>query len=83
MRTISHFINGQSVMDTSAVSGPVYNPAAGRVQAILEHGDTAILAEAVAAAKAAKPAWATTNPQSRVRVMFKFKALIEEHTNRS
>ena len=79
MRTISHFINGQSVTRTGAVESPVYDPSTGEVQAHLEHGDAAILAEAVAAAKAAQPAWAAFNPQQRARVIFKLKALIEEH----
>ncbi len=79
MRTISHFINGQTVTGASTVTSPVYNPATGQVQAILEHGDTAILDEAVAAAKAAQAAWAAVNPQRRARVIFEFKALIEEH----
>lgn len=79
MRTISHFINGQSVTGISAVTSPVYNPCTGQVQAILEHGDAEILAQAVLAAKAAQPAWAAIDPQSRARVLFKFKALIEEH----
>ena len=79
MRTISHFINGQSVTRTGAVTSPVYDPSAGQVQARLEHGDAAILAEAVAAAKAAQPAWAAIDPQRRARVLFKFKALIEDH----
>ena len=79
MRTISHFINGQSVSSAGAVTSPVYDPSTGQVQARLEHGDAAILAEVVAVAKAAQPAWAAINPQRRARVMFKFKALIEEH----
>jgi malonate-semialdehyde dehydrogenase (acetylating) / methylmalonate-semialdehyde dehydrogenase len=79
MRTISHFINGQSVTRAGAVTSPVYDPSTGEVQARLQHGDAAILAEAVAVAKAAQPAWAAINPQRRARVMFKFKALIEEH----
>jgi malonate-semialdehyde dehydrogenase (acetylating) / methylmalonate-semialdehyde dehydrogenase len=79
MRTISHFINGQSVTGTGAVTSPVYDPSTGQVQARLEHGDPAILAEAVAVAKAAQPAWAATNPQYGARVIFKFKALIEDH----
>ena len=79
MRTISHFINGRSVTGTSAITSRVYNPATGQVQANLEHGDVAILAEAVAVAKAAQPAWAAINPQRRARVIFKFKALVEEH----
>jgi malonate-semialdehyde dehydrogenase (acetylating) / methylmalonate-semialdehyde dehydrogenase len=79
MRTISHFINGQSVTRRGAVTSPVYDPSTGQAQARLEHGDAAILAEAVALAKAAQPAWAAINPQRRARVMFKFKTLIEEH----
>ena len=61
-RTISQFINGQSVTRTGAVTSPVYDPSTGRVQAHLEHGDAAILAEVVAVAKAAQPAWAAFNP---------------------
>src|SRR5271168_4059803 len=79
MRTISHFINGKSVSRTAAETTPVYDPSTGQVQAHLEHGDAAILAEAVAVAKAAQPAWAALNPQQRARVIYKFKALIEEH----
>ena len=79
MRTISHFINGERATRTGAVTSPVYNPGTGQAQAILEHGDTAVLAEAVAVAKAAQPAWAAIDSQHRARVIFKFKALIEEH----
>jgi malonate-semialdehyde dehydrogenase (acetylating)/methylmalonate-semialdehyde dehydrogenase len=79
MRTISHFINGQTLTRSGAATSPVYDPSTGQVQAHLEHGDAAVLAEAVAVAKAAQPAWAANNPQQRARVLFKFKALIEEH----
>jgi len=79
MRTISHFINGQSVTRSGAVASPVYDPSTGHAQASMEHGDAALLAEAVAAAKAAQPAWAANSPQQRARVFFKFKTLIEEH----
>jgi len=79
MRTINHFINGQSVTRTGAVTSPVYDRGTGQVQAILEHGDAAIVEEAVAIAKAAQPAWAAIDPQRRARVIFRFKALIEEH----
>jgi len=67
MRTISHFINGQSVTRADAVTSPVYDPSTGEVQARLQHGDAAILAEAIAVAKAAQPAWAAINPQRRAR----------------
>jgi malonate-semialdehyde dehydrogenase (acetylating) / methylmalonate-semialdehyde dehydrogenase len=79
MRAINHFINGQSVTRTGAFTSPVYDPSTGQVQAHLEHGDAALLAEVVAIARAAQPAWAAINSQRRARVIFKFKALIEEH----
>lgn len=79
MRTISHFIDGQSAPCTGCVTSPVYDPNTGQVQARLERGKAAILAEAVAAARAAQPAWGAADPQHRARVMFKFKALIGEH----
>jgi malonate-semialdehyde dehydrogenase (acetylating)/methylmalonate-semialdehyde dehydrogenase len=79
MRPITHFINGQSVSRAGAVTSPVNDPGAGRVQAYLERSDAATLAQAVAIGKLAQPAWAALNPQRRARVMFKFKALIEEH----
>jgi malonate-semialdehyde dehydrogenase (acetylating)/methylmalonate-semialdehyde dehydrogenase len=66
-RTISQFINGQCVTRIGAVTSPVYDPSTGQVQARLEHGDAAILAEVVAVAKAAQPAWAAINPQRRAR----------------
>jgi malonate-semialdehyde dehydrogenase (acetylating)/methylmalonate-semialdehyde dehydrogenase len=47
------------------------------VQAQVALGDQAVLDRAVAAAQAAQPAWAATNPQRRARVMFRFKELVE------
>jgi len=78
MRSISHFINGRRVACNNAFTSPVYDPSTGQVQARLEHGNAALVAKAVAAAKAAQPAWAEIAPQSRARVIFRFKALIEE-----
>jgi malonate-semialdehyde dehydrogenase (acetylating) / methylmalonate-semialdehyde dehydrogenase len=77
MRTISHFINGESVSRSGSTRSDVFDPSTGHVQARLEHGDAALLDEAVRAAKAAQPGWAATNPQRRARVMFRFKQVIE------
>jgi malonate-semialdehyde dehydrogenase (acetylating)/methylmalonate-semialdehyde dehydrogenase len=49
------------------------------VQAEVVLGDAALLERAVAAALAAQPAWAATNPQRRARVMFEFKRLVEDN----
>ncbi|HTK57800.1 MAG TPA: CoA-acylating methylmalonate-semialdehyde dehydrogenase [Sphingomicrobium sp.] len=78
MRSIEHFINGQSVADAKRQSD-VWNPSHGEVQAQVGLGTAETLQKAVDAALAAQPAWAATNPQRRARVMFKYKELIEAH----
>lgn len=59
--------------------GDVFDPSRGEVQAQVRLGDKAVLDRAVAAAQAAQPAWAATNPQRRARVLFRFKELVEAH----
>ena len=76
MRTILHHINGVAV-DGGASRQPVFDPNVGRPQAEVVLGDASVVEAAVAAAKAAQPAWAAMNPQRRARVMFEFKRLIE------
>ncbi|MGN6691437.1 MAG: CoA-acylating methylmalonate-semialdehyde dehydrogenase [Sphingopyxis sp.] len=57
--------------------GDVFNPSTGLVQARVGFSSPADLDRAVAAAQAAQPAWAATNPQRRSRVMFRFRELLE------
>ncbi|MDE0932230.1 MAG: CoA-acylating methylmalonate-semialdehyde dehydrogenase [Novosphingopyxis baekryungensis] len=76
MRIIDHFIAGESSGGGSRTSD-VFNPNDGSVQAQVPLGDAALLDKAVAAAHAAQPEWAATNPQRRARVFFKFKELVE------
>ena len=76
MRIIDHLIAGQSVASGTR-SADVFDPNSGRVQARVTLGDATTLEQAVAAARAAQPGWAATNPQRRARVMFAFKALVE------
>ncbi|NIJ18059.1 CoA-acylating methylmalonate-semialdehyde dehydrogenase [Sphingobium vermicomposti] len=59
--------------------GDVFDPNNGGVQARVALGDRALLDRAVEAAKKAQPAWAAVNPQRRARVMFNFKALVEQN----
>ncbi|HVJ71943.1 MAG TPA: aldehyde dehydrogenase family protein, partial [Sphingomicrobium sp.] len=80
MRSIEHFINGQTLAEGSRNSD-VWNPSQGEIQAKVNLGTTSTLQKAVDAALAAQPAWAATNPQRRARVMFNFKALIEANMN--
>jgi malonate-semialdehyde dehydrogenase (acetylating)/methylmalonate-semialdehyde dehydrogenase len=57
----------------------VFDPATGVVQAQLSLASAEEVHEAVAAAAAAHPAWAATNPQQRARVLMRFLALANEH----
>ncbi|WP_165189120.1 CoA-acylating methylmalonate-semialdehyde dehydrogenase [Caulobacter soli] len=81
MRTISHFVSGQSLDGQSGRYGDVFNPNTGEVQARVQLATDAELDAAVQAAAAAQIGWAATNPQRRARVMFEFKRLIERDMN--
>jgi malonate-semialdehyde dehydrogenase (acetylating)/methylmalonate-semialdehyde dehydrogenase len=78
MRTIDHLIVGHQASATARYSD-VFDPNTGQVQARVALGGQAELDAAVAAAQSVQPQWAAMNPQRRARVMFKFKALIEEN----
>jgi len=56
-----------------------YDPSRGKVIAQAPQCTSAEVEEAVAAAKAAFPAWADTPPSKRVQVLFRLKALLDEH----
>ena len=76
MRHISHVIAGSAGGD-AVRTGDVFDPNTGQIQARVGLGTAADLDRAVAAAQAAQPGWATTSPQRRARVMFRFKELVE------
>jgi malonate-semialdehyde dehydrogenase (acetylating)/methylmalonate-semialdehyde dehydrogenase len=77
VRQIDHFIAGGAAGGAPVRAGDVFNPSTGEVQARVSFGTNAELEPAVAAARAAQPGWAATNPQRRARVMFRFKELVE------
>ena len=82
MRTINHYIGGKEVAGTSGRFADVFNPATGEVQAKVTLASTAELDAAVKNAQAAFPGWANTPPLTRARIMFKFKQLAEENTDK-
>jgi malonate-semialdehyde dehydrogenase (acetylating)/methylmalonate-semialdehyde dehydrogenase len=72
------FINGEWIQ--SPLTGtPVHNPSTGEVIAQCPAGGASEVGVAVEAAAAAFPGWWETPAVERVRVLFKFKALLEEH----
>jgi len=81
VRELSHFIDGQRAAGASGHFADVCDPALGRVTARVPVASTAEVAAAVAAAKAAFAAWSETAPLTRARLMFKFKELLDAHTD--
>jgi len=77
MRIIDHLIAGGSGGGSAARTSEVFDPNTGQVQASVTLGTADDLERAVAAARAAQPGWAATNPQRRARVLFRFKELVE------
>ncbi|MET0541284.1 MAG: aldehyde dehydrogenase family protein, partial [Variovorax sp.] len=59
---IDHFINGRMVANTSGRTQDVTNPATGSVTGVAGLASASEVDAAVAAAKAAFPAWADTPP---------------------
>jgi len=81
MNKIGHYINGKHVVGTGKRLGDVFNPATGAVQAQITMATADEAGAAIAAAHAAFPAWSATPALRRARIMFKFKALLDEHAN--
>ncbi|MEQ1577505.1 MAG: aldehyde dehydrogenase family protein, partial [Hyphomicrobium sp.] len=81
MQTIQNAINGAKVTSASKRQSPVFNPATGEQTGVLPLSTVEEVNAAVAAAKAAAPAWGATPPMKRVRSMFKFKELLEKNAD--
>ena len=81
MKTLSHYLNGQLSAGQSQRTSPVYNPATGEQSAQVALATADETREAVRIADDAFVAWSKTSPLKRSRILFKFKALVEEHTD--
>ena len=79
MSVIPHLIAGTEVTDVGR-TGPVFNPATGERIAEVGFADEARVAEAVAAAKAALPAWRATGLVKRADVFFRLRQLLLENS---
>ncbi len=79
--TLAHWIGGKRTPGTSGRFGDVYTPATGALGARVPFATAAEVGRAVDSAQAAFPGWAATTPLSRARVMFRFKALLEQRAD--
>jgi len=77
---LTHFINGTRTA-ASARTQPLFEPATGEERGQVSLANVQEVEQAIAAAKAAQPAWAKTTPLNRARILFKYKTLIEAHAD--
>src|SRR5262245_39479546 len=73
------FSNGKWVDLRGKRSGEVYNPSTGQVIGRVPFATAEQTAKVVEAAAAALPAWAETPVVERARLMFRFRALLEQN----
>ena len=77
METIPHFINGNRVSDAERFV-PVFNPATGEQEKQVVLASGARVEEAIAAAKAALPAWRATSLAKRTNVFFRVREILTQ-----
>jgi len=78
-RTVQAYIGGKFRDSRSDKVDPIPNPATGETIASLPYSTREEINEAVAAAKKAFPGWSETPVPERAQVMFRFKALFDQH----
>jgi malonate-semialdehyde dehydrogenase (acetylating)/methylmalonate-semialdehyde dehydrogenase len=78
---IGHWIGGEAVAGASGRRGPVFNPATGAQEKWVDFASTAELDVAVAAAKAAFPAWRATSLSKRTDILFRIRNLVDQRRN--
>jgi len=76
---VTHWIANARHAGDSPRRGPLADPATGEPTAEVALAGSADCEAAIAAAATAWPAWAATPPLTRARLMFRFKALLENH----
>ena len=78
---VGHWIAGAASAGTGTRSQTVWNPATGQAARRVRLASADDVAAAVAAARAAQPAWGDLPPLRRARVMNVFLALMNQHKN--
>ncbi len=74
---VSHWIGGRTVAGTSGRQGDVYDPATGGLTRHVDFASRDEVGAAVAAAKAAFPAWRATSLSKRTDILFKIRNQVD------
>ncbi|MFZ0107834.1 MAG: CoA-acylating methylmalonate-semialdehyde dehydrogenase [Thiobacillus sp.] len=72
-------MNGQRVQSLGSRMGEVFDPSTGKLIRKVPLADATDVDAAVAAARAAFPAWRDTTPLRRARILTRFRELMEQH----
>jgi malonate-semialdehyde dehydrogenase (acetylating)/methylmalonate-semialdehyde dehydrogenase len=78
-KKLKYCVDGEWLDSKSGKYMDCYDPSRGEVIAQTPQCTAAEVESAVMAAKAAFPAWADTPPNQRVQVLFRMKALVDQH----
>jgi malonate-semialdehyde dehydrogenase (acetylating)/methylmalonate-semialdehyde dehydrogenase len=81
LEQLGHYIGGTRVAGRSGRTLPVFNPALGVATTEVALASAEETRAAIAAARAALPDWSATPPLQRARVLFRFRELVERHTD--
>lgn len=79
MQTLGNYINGKHSPSQSDRSSAVFNPATGEQRFHVSLSSAGETRDAISVAEQAFTDWSKVTPLNRARVMFKFKALVEQH----
>tara|TARA_R110001583_G_scaffold46761_13_gene146585 strand:- start:13699 stop:15204 length:1506 start_codon:yes stop_codon:yes gene_type:complete len=82
---IGHLINGEMIhtsKNEDTRSQNVFNPATGEATKKVALANKQTVEQAISAAQEAFPAWRNTPPAKRARVMFRFKELLEQNSDK-
>jgi malonate-semialdehyde dehydrogenase (acetylating)/methylmalonate-semialdehyde dehydrogenase len=78
-KMLKYWVNNKWHGSKTSTYMDCFNPSTGEVIALAPQCTAAEVEGAISAAKAAFPAWADTPPNKRVQVLFRMKALLDQH----
>lgn len=78
---ISHFVDGKAANLTSTRTSAVFNPSTGQQSAEVLLASQSDVEAVIESSNKAFESWSQVSPLKRSRIMFKYKALLEEHTD--
>jgi malonate-semialdehyde dehydrogenase (acetylating)/methylmalonate-semialdehyde dehydrogenase len=81
LERLGHYVDGRRISGTSGRSAPVFNPALGVATLQVDLASADETRAVIASAAAALPEWAATPPLRRARVLFRYRELIEQHSD--